>query len=109
MKKNVNWSELVEDISENLILTQAQFAEKCQTTQQSVSNWKTGIRRPGVYARGKIRNLAKDAGLKLEDYQAELCIDTEVKKSVDKVLNHYKGDKDFVISKFKEYLQSQEG
>ena len=67
--KKVDWSVLIIDLMESLVLTQANLAEKCQVTQQSISNWKNGLRTPGVYARKKIRELASEASLKLEDYR----------------------------------------
>ena len=67
--KNLDWGQLTDDLLETLVLNQRSLAEKCRVTQQSVSNWKTGIRNPGVYARHALRELAKEANLKIEDYR----------------------------------------
>jgi len=67
-KKYLNWGALTDDISETLILNQTTLAKKCKVTQQSVSNWKTGTRNPGVFARSILRELAAEAKLDLEDY-----------------------------------------
>ena len=69
--KYLNWSALVDDIQEILVMTQTTLAEKCQVTQQSVSNWKTGVRSPGVYARNVLRELCNEAKLKIERYKIE--------------------------------------
>ena len=67
--KNLQWGQLTDDILEVLVLNQKTLAEKCRVTQQSVSNWKTGVRKPGVYARHTLRQLADEAKLSLEDYK----------------------------------------
>ena len=69
--KYLNWAAIVDDIQENLVMTQNALAEKCNVSQQSVSNWKTNTRSPGVYARNVLRGLCKEAGLKLELYKIE--------------------------------------
>ena len=67
--KNLHWGQLTDDILEILVLNQKTLAEKCRVTQQSVSNWKTGVRKPGVYARHTLRQLAEEAKLSLDDYK----------------------------------------
>ena len=67
--KYLNWGSLTDDLLEVLVMNQTQLAKKCKVTQQSVSNWKTGVRSPGVYARHVLRELAKDAKLTLDDYK----------------------------------------
>lgn len=79
--KKVDWSALIIDLMESLVLTQANLADKCQVTQQSISNWKNGLRTPGVYARKKIRELASEANLKLEDYRNDAA----------SMIDHYNG------------------
>ena len=69
--KYLNWAALVDDLQEILVMTQTTLADKCQVTQQSVSNWKTGVRSPGVYARHVLRELCKEAKLKIESYKIE--------------------------------------
>jgi hypothetical protein len=67
--KHLNWGLLTDDILEVLVMNQTQLATVCQVTQQSVSNWKTGVRSPGVFARNELRRLAKDAKLSIDDYK----------------------------------------
>ena len=67
--KYLNWGSLTDDLLEVLVMNQTQLADKCKVTQQSVSNWKTGVRSPGVYARHVLRELANDAKLNVEDYK----------------------------------------
>ena len=69
--KNLNWSQLTDDILENLQLTQHDLAIACKVTQQSVSNWKTNTRSPGVYARNKLRELSAEAKLKIKKYKVK--------------------------------------
>ncbi|WDE98847.1 helix-turn-helix transcriptional regulator [Lentisphaera profundi] len=66
--KNYDWSELVSDIISHLHITQSQLAEKCMVTQQTISNWKNGSRKPGVYAQEKVFKLSQQANLTLSNY-----------------------------------------
>ena len=67
--KNLNWSKLTADILGNLQMTQQDLATACKVTQQSISNWKTGVRSPAVYARNKLRELSAEAKLKIDNYK----------------------------------------
>jgi hypothetical protein len=67
--KDLNWGLLTDDLLEILVINQTQLSEMCKVTQQSVSNWKTGVRSPGVYARHVLRELATEAKVKLESYK----------------------------------------
>lgn len=67
--KNLNWSQLTDDILEKLDINQSELAKLCKVTQQTVSNWKTNTRSPGVYARNKLRELSADAKLKIDKYK----------------------------------------
>ena len=66
--KTYDWSELITDIIGQLLITQSQLAEKCMVTQQSISNWKKGSRKPGIYAQEKIFALGREANLELSNY-----------------------------------------
>ena len=81
--KYLNWGALTDDLLEVLVMNQTQLARKCKVTQQSVSNWKTGVRSPGVYARHVLRELAKDAKLNLEDYKISAYQKTRTKGLTD--------------------------
>jgi hypothetical protein len=83
MMRDLNWGLLTDDLLEILVLNQTQLSEMCKVTQQSVSNWKTGVRSPGVYARHVLRELAVDAKIKLENYS----IKSVVNKASAKQLN----------------------
>lgn len=67
--KYLNWGAMTDDLLEILVMNQTQLASQCKVTQQSVSNWKTGVRSPGVYARHVLRELSKEAKLNIEDYK----------------------------------------
>lgn len=81
--KYLNWGALTDDLLEILVMNQTQLAKQCKVTQQSVSNWKTGVRSPGVYARHVLRDLAKDAKLTVEDYKIAPFQKTRVKGLTD--------------------------
>ncbi|EDM25614.1 hypothetical protein LNTAR_25010 [Lentisphaera araneosa HTCC2155] len=66
--KDYDWAELVSDIIGHLHMTQSQLAEKCMVTQQTISNWKNGSRKPGMYAQDKIFALSQQANLELSNY-----------------------------------------
>ena len=75
MKEYV-WPDLIRDILSNLRMTQSQLADKCMVTQQSISNWKKGSRKPGMYAQDKIFILAKEANLEISDYLTDFDVET---------------------------------
>ena len=66
--EELNWSKLTDDLLENLVVTQTDLAEMCMVTQQSISNWKNGVRSPGVFARKKLFGLIEESSLNLESY-----------------------------------------
>ena len=63
-----DWSRLTDDLLENLVVTQTDLAEMCMVTQQSISNWKNGVRSPGSFARKKLFGLIDKSSLRLEKY-----------------------------------------
>ena len=69
--KDVDWARLTDDLLGNLVYTQKDLAEKCKVTQQSISNWKNGLRSPGIFAREVLLDLLKEAGITHEDYRVE--------------------------------------
>ncbi len=66
--EDLDWSRLTVDLLENLVVTQADLAEKCMVTQQSISNWKNGVRTPGSFARKKLFEMMDESTLKAGDY-----------------------------------------
>lgn len=52
-----DWASLINDIIENLTLSQAELAEMCKVSQQAVSKWTKGITKPGKFAQRQITNL----------------------------------------------------
>jgi transcriptional regulator with XRE-family HTH domain len=69
--EKLDWSRLTDDLLENMVVTQTDLAEKCKVTQQSISNWKNGVRSPGRYARDKLFQLMTDAKLSKDFYILE--------------------------------------
>ena len=77
--KQYIWNELIKDIIDALGMSQAQVAEECSVTQQTVSNWMTGARKPSIYAQEKILELAERTGISPGDYVATVSgVDTDV-------------------------------
>ena len=66
--EDLDWSRLTVDLLENLVVTQTDLAEKCMVTQQSISNWKNGIRTPGSFAREKLFEMLEESTLKADNY-----------------------------------------
>jgi transcriptional regulator with XRE-family HTH domain len=66
--EELDWSRLMDDLLEGMIITQTDLAAKCEVTQQSISNWKNGIRSPAGFAREKIYELLDDASLSKDEY-----------------------------------------
>lgn len=66
----LDWSSLINELLEILVINKAKFAWKCGVSQTSVSNWSTGFRKPqDYYARKVIIDLAEDNNLNLKDYK----------------------------------------
>lgn len=56
-QKKTNWADLIGDVQEKYLLSQAEIASICGVAQQTVSSWKVGIRNPGFRAKRKILQL----------------------------------------------------
>ena len=67
--KNICWSEIVVDLLFKMKITQIELAEMCNVTEQTISRWKNEQKFPGVYGRDKLRNLAAEANLNIDDYK----------------------------------------
>ena len=59
----LNWSQLISDISEVLIMNQTDLGKAIGTTQQSISNWLNGRREPSEPNAQKLLELAEQAGI----------------------------------------------
>ena len=69
--KDVDWARLTDDLLDSLVYTQKDLAEKCNVTQQSISNWKNGLRSPGNFAREVLLGLLDDAEIPRIKYYVE--------------------------------------
>jgi hypothetical protein len=89
--KNLNWPSLTSDILSNSNFNQTTLAQKCKVSQQSVSNWTTDTRSPGVYARNILRTLAGRYRLNLENYKFTSNngkqVDIDMLRLPEKILN----------------------
>jgi transcriptional regulator with XRE-family HTH domain len=66
--KDLDWTRITDDLLESLVFTQSDLAERCKVTQQSISNWKNGLRSPGVFARERLLELLNEANLVADKY-----------------------------------------
>ncbi len=66
--KGIDWQRLIRDLTEELVCTQGELAEKIGSTQQSISNWSTNIRCPSKTKSKALLKLLKETNLVLEDY-----------------------------------------
>lgn len=61
----VNWSKLVAVILDDLLYSQKELAEICKVTQQTVSNWRNGIRNPSVYSKRQMVKILNESGIEI--------------------------------------------
>ena len=69
--KDVDWAKLTDDLLESMVFTQSDLADRCLVTQQSISNWKNGLRSPGGFAREKLFDLLIEAEIDKTVYTIE--------------------------------------
>lgn len=67
--KELDWHLLTKDLMDGLFLNQQKLAEYCKVSQQSISNWKNKTRKPGVYAKQKLFELARKEKIDLGKYE----------------------------------------
>ena len=68
--KKYNWPLLVRDTMDTAFMSQAAMSEKLNVSQQSVSNWLTGLRNPRAENMPELLKLAQDAGLDTGRYES---------------------------------------
>ncbi|HBC88782.1 MAG TPA: hypothetical protein DCZ94_17710 [Lentisphaeria bacterium] len=56
--KKIDWSLLVRDVLATCFMSQQELAEYCGKSQQCVSTWLNGSRKPGPRPRGRLLELA---------------------------------------------------
>jgi transcriptional regulator with XRE-family HTH domain len=59
----VDWSKLVAVILDDLLYSQKELAKICKVTQQTVSNWRNGIRNPSVYSKRQMVKILNESGI----------------------------------------------
>ena len=65
-----NWPLLVRDTMDTAFMSQAAMSDKLDVSQQSVSNWLTGLRNPRAENMPELLKLAQDAGLDTGRYES---------------------------------------
>jgi len=61
--EHVNWSELIGELLETLVVTQRELAVRCGVSERTFSVWKTGKRSPNAHSRRKLTRVAREAGV----------------------------------------------
>ncbi|MCM8531249.1 MAG: helix-turn-helix domain-containing protein [Lentisphaeraceae bacterium] len=69
--KDIDWARLTDDVLGSLVLTQNDLASRCKVTKQSISNWKNGLRSPGIFAREKLMELLDELKIERDKYIVE--------------------------------------
>jgi transcriptional regulator with XRE-family HTH domain len=57
--KDRNWENIVNEIIDEMIISQSELAEICQVSQQAVSKWTKGESSPGKFAQRRLLKLLK--------------------------------------------------
>jgi transcriptional regulator with XRE-family HTH domain len=70
-----NWLLMVRDTMDAAFMSQAAMSDKLDVSQQSVSNWLTGLRNPRAENMPELLKLAADTGLDIRKYEANPEID----------------------------------
>jgi len=61
----MDWTALVRKLLDDLMLSQSELARLCGVSQQSVSNWRSGKRKPELYAKRKLLQIFQENSMKL--------------------------------------------
>ncbi len=69
--KNIDWHLLTREFLEGMFLSQQELADRCNVSQQSISNWKNRTRNPGIYAKKAMVELAEKEGVDLSKYETD--------------------------------------
>lgn len=67
--KKIDWLLLVRDLLGNRYYSQRDLAELCNVSQQCMSTWNLGLRKPGVFAKKMLYELACKEGIDLGKYE----------------------------------------
>jgi len=106
-QKKTNWADLIADVQEKYLLSQAEIAKICSVAQQTVSSWKVGIRNPGFRAKRKILQLIAEKK-SYKNNKGYVANGIPTWQTSEKLLAYANGDLDSVfITKFKS-LSKQE-
>ena len=54
------WKQTIKTLLEDNLMSQKDFAKKCGVSAQTVSNWLSDVRTPGIYAKRKILQIIND-------------------------------------------------
>jgi len=65
------WHLIVRELLEGMFLSQEELAAHCRVSQQSISNWKNKVRKPGDFARQKLLELARKENIDPGRYEPD--------------------------------------
>ena len=82
----IDWHLLVRELLEGLFLSQQDLAERCRVSQQSISNWKNRTRKPGIFAKHQLLELAQKEEIDLSKYETD-----SAREAITKYLEKNKG------------------
>jgi transcriptional regulator with XRE-family HTH domain len=89
MKAKMDWPQAVTFVLDELFFSQKELADKCNVTQQSISNWKQKVRSPGPYAKRKLCEILGNGGARASSFKggnnpnAERTPDRVLQKLID--------------------------
>jgi transcriptional regulator with XRE-family HTH domain len=67
MKEKIDWSPIVKIVLDDLLYSQKELADICKVTQQTVSNWRTGVRSPSTKAKRKMLVVINESGYEVPE------------------------------------------
>ena len=73
--RKYNWPQMVRDTMDSAFMSQVVMSDKLDVSQQSISNWLTGLRSPRVGNMPELMRLASDAGLDIRKYETNPELD----------------------------------
>ena len=97
MNQQYNWPALIRKIKDTLFLNQQELAKRCEVSMACVSHWKNMIRKPGIYARRNLLEIAKQGEIDIGKYEIastghaiKKCLEKGNSKELCRIFKHYR-------------------
>lgn len=68
---NTNWSQLLKDIRNKLLLSQMEMADLLEVSFSSINRWENGKHEPTIKVKRKIKELSNKNNIDFESYIKE--------------------------------------